>query len=119
MSVLLLGASLAGLVWVGKPFAIVPLLCGFILRWILYVDEVKEIRNLDRLKVGLPPASARIRLAITYITGAFIPLLVLKGVPPFIPLVIAFLLTALSQWSAACEQLYREIPKTDCEPSDV
>jgi hypothetical protein len=106
-SILLLGSSFAALLWQSQEGAIkfVAVGCGFLLRWGLFVAEMMEIRRLDRRKISLPPASARIRLTITWFTGAAIPLLVLLGILPRPLLFAAFLLTAFAQWSVACEQL--------------
>jgi hypothetical protein len=105
LSVILIGSSLAALLWSAQeiPWITLPIVLGFVARWVLYGLEVSDIRLCDRRKIGLPPLAARIRLWITLVTGALIPGLVLLEVsaPPL--LLFSFFLTCFGQWSAICE----------------
>jgi hypothetical protein len=105
LSCLLLGSSLAAIPWkiLGYPLAIAIISVGFSIRWILYATETWELRMEDARKAPSPCLATRIRRGITFITGALIPLLMLAGLPVIPLLILSFLLTAMCQWSAACE----------------
>lgn len=105
LSCLLVGSSFAAIPWkiFGFPLSIAVITLGFSIRWMLYAVETWELRIEDSQKAPMPCLATRIRRGITFITGALIPLLILAGLPVVPLLILSFLLTALGQWSAACE----------------
>ena len=107
LSCLLLGGSLAVIPWalLGLPSSLAVMLAGFSIRWILYACETWELRQEDLRKKPAPCTATRIRRAITFITGAAIPILIIAGLSTIPLLGVSFVLTAFSQWSVACESL--------------
>lgn len=106
---LLLGASFAVLLWHPHqdPAEQATLAIGFLIRWCLLAGEIREMREMDRRRLCLPSLAARIRFGITMITGAVIPLLLLANLAPGGWLIlVSFLLTAFSQWTAIAEMHY-------------
>lgn len=105
LSCLLLGSSLAAIPWkiLGFPLSIAIVTLGFFIRWLLFAVETWELRIEDLHKAPMPSLATRIRRGATYITGALIPLLLITGLPVVPLLGLSFILTALGQWSAACE----------------
>ena len=76
---------------------------GFVSRWWLYSLETRDLVVADRQRLALPCLATRLRRAITWITGAVIPLLVFSGLPAFPLLFLSFGLTVFSQWTVAEE----------------
>ena len=109
-AILLVGVSLAALVWY-PHFDLAEhaaLIVGLLIRWGLFAGELREIREMDRNHAGLPSAAARMRLGITSVTGIVLPLLwMLHWGPAFWLLLLSFLLTVFSQWTAMAEMHYR------------
>src|SRR5690606_7903049 len=106
VAILLLGSSLAALIWSDSPIPLLltlAVITGFIARWSLFALEVRDIRISDELRIGLPTLATRTRLIITWLTGALIPALVLLGIWTKPLLISAFLLTFFNQWTATCE----------------
>jgi hypothetical protein len=106
-SALLSGSSLAAILWCATdtPIRWLPFILGLSLRWLFFVSEKSEIRDLDLRKISLPSHSTLIRLSITWMIGGIIPLLILLGTPPRTPLIFSCALTLLSQWALSCEQI--------------
>jgi hypothetical protein len=105
LSCLLLGSSLAALPWHSGALPFFPAVMGtgFVSRWWLYSLETRDLVVADRQRLALPCFATRLRRAITWITGAVIPLLVFSGLPAFPLLLLSFGLTAFSQWTVAEE----------------
>jgi hypothetical protein len=104
---LLLGGSLVALLAAGRDVGLLrsAVLAGSAARWTLFTLELREVKRCDSAGIGLPSAATRLRLAITWLTGALIPLLVWLDVWPHGLLVIALVLTVFSQLSAATEKI--------------
>src|SRR5690606_21737054 len=83
LACLLLGSSLAAIPWKSQNLALFPVILatGFVSRWWLYALETRDLVIADRRKIALPCLATRYRRAITWITGAVIPLLVVSGLP--------------------------------------
>lgn len=111
LSCLLLGSSLAAIPWKLQEFScsLGIILIGFSIRWLLYALESWDLRMADLRKQPLPCLATRIRRGITLITGALIPLMILAGLPTVPLLATSFILTAFSQWTAACEACHAHL----------
>jgi len=108
LSCLLLGSSVAALPWHAGAQSFFPAVIGtgFVSRWWLYSLETRDLVLADRQRLALPCFATRLRRAITWITGALIPILVFSGLPPFPLLFLSFGLTVFSQWTVAEEALW-------------
>jgi hypothetical protein len=108
LSCLLLGSSLATLPWLSGALPFFPFVMGtgFVSRWWLYSLETRDLVAADRQRLALPCLAARLRRAVTWITGAAIPLLIFSGLPPFPLLFLSFGLTVFSQWTVAEEAVW-------------
>ena len=115
LSCLLLGSSAAALSWVAGalPFFPAVVATGFVCRWWLYLLETRDLRVADRRRLALPCLATRLRRAITWITGAAIPLLLAIGSPPVPLLLLSFGLTAFSQWTVASEACFASPGRID------
>jgi len=111
LSCLLVGSSFAAIPWklFGFPLSMSVIALGFSIRWMLYAVETWELRIEDTQKAPMPCLATRIRRGITFITGALIPLLILAGLPVVPLLILSFFLTAIGQWSVACEMQVNSI----------
>lgn len=111
LSCMLLGSSLVAIFWkiLGLPSSFYIIFIGFAIRWILYIMETIKLRAEDLRRRPMPCLSTQIRRRITFVTGALIPLLLVAGSPAVPLLSISFVLTAFSQWSAACEILFQTL----------
>jgi hypothetical protein len=105
LSCLLLGSSLAALPWHAGALPFFPAVMGtgFVVRWWLYSLETRDLVVADRQRLALPCLATRLRRAVTWITGAAIPVLVFSGLPAFPLLALSFGLTVFSQWTVAEE----------------
>jgi hypothetical protein len=105
LSCLLLGSSLVAVPWHAEALPFFPAVvgAGFVSRWWLYSLETRDLVVADRQRLALPCLATRLRRAITWITGAVIPLLVFSGLPASPLLLLSFGLTVFSQWTVAEE----------------
>jgi hypothetical protein len=113
LSCLLLGSSLSALPWHTGALPFFPLIMGtgFVSRWWLYSLETRDLVTADRQRLALPCLATRLRRAITWITGAVIPLLVFSGLPPVPLLFLSFGLTVFSQWTVAEEAVWSPVAR--------
>lgn len=113
LSCLLLGSSLAALPWhAGSlPFFPVVMGTGFVSRWGLYSLETRDLVVADRQRLALPCLATRLRRAVTWITGAVIPLLVFSGLPAIPLLFLSCGLTVFSQWTVAEEAIWPPVSR--------
>ena len=113
LSCLLLGSSLAAVGWHAGALPFFPAVVGigFVCRWWLYTLETRDLVRADRQRLALPCFATRLRRAITWITGAVIPILVFSGLPPFPLLLLSFGLTVFSQWTVAEEALWAPVSR--------
>jgi hypothetical protein len=65
----------------------------------------------DRQRLALPCLATRLRRAVTWVTGAVIPTLVLSGLPAIPLLFLSFGLTVFSQWTVAEEALWAPVSR--------
>jgi hypothetical protein len=109
ISSLLLGASFLVIFWKWQhlEFSLAILILSFSLRWLLYVVETRNLELADRQRLPLPSLATKTRRAITFVTGAVIPILIFAGMPAVPFLIVSFFLTAFSQWAIAYEELHR------------
>ena len=114
LSCLLLGSSLAALPWHAGSLPFFPAVVGtgFAIRWWLYLLETRDLVVADRQGLALPCFATRLRRAITWITGAVIPILVFSELPAFPLLLLSFALTAFSQWTVAEEALWVPVSRS-------
>ena len=114
LSCILLGSSLFAVCWNFQhlpsfPWAVVS---GFGARWLLYGLESSDLRAAAQGREALPCLATRLRRAVTWVTGALIPLLVWGGLPGFPLLALSFLLTFFGQWTAAGELFHARFARS-------
>jgi hypothetical protein len=109
ISSLLLGASWVVIFWKWHhlEFSLAILILSFSLRWLLYLVETRSLNLADKQRLPLPSLATKTRRAITFVTGAVIPIIIFAGMPAVPFLIFSFFLTAFSQWAIAYEDLHR------------
>lgn len=117
LSCILLGSSLFAVPWNFQDLPCFPwaVVSGFGARWLLYGFESLDLRAAAHGREPLPCLATRLRRAITWVTGALIPLLVLGGLPGFPLLTLSFLLTLFAQWTAAGELFHARFARSSID----
>jgi hypothetical protein len=113
ISSLLLGASWLVIFWKWHrlEYSFIILVLSFSLRWLLFFLETRSLKMADIQRLPLPSLATKTRRAITFVTGAVIPILIFVGLPAVPFLIFSFLLTAFSQWAIAYEELHSRFIK--------